>query len=315
MKRRAFTIILILILTSFAIQAVQPTVFSAVGVIESTIGGFKFPDGSIQASAAFPAASHCTAITGPLPVTITVEGVYCFTKDLVYEVTSGSAITISVDNVTINMNDWKLSYQNDSPAPTHLIGIQATLQNNITIRNGTISGFNVAIQLTTATSPYASSRGHLIEDIRVEKSIYAGIVVYGTGTTVRRNQVFETVDPALTDADAFGIHLFGDSARALNNDVIDVTGKGIGVGVGLAISAGWGSVVEGNRVDVITSSGSGGAIGISINGQNVLVAGNRITRAYSAIEYDFVSSGKYMDNLTSGVVTAFSGGTNVGVNN
>jgi len=55
------------------------------------------------------------------------------------------------------------------------------------------------------------------------------------------------------------------------------------------------------------------AYGISItNSIDVLVANNRITTADGGIVFDLASTGKYMDNLTSGVTTPFSGGTAVG---
>ena len=48
---------------------------------------------------------------------------------------------------------------------------------------------------------------------------------------------------------------------------------------------------------------------------DVLVVGNRISSAKYGIYYDG-GSGKYMDNLTSGITTtAFIGGTAVGTNN
>jgi hypothetical protein len=55
MKRIVITMILTLALTAFAIQAVEQTAFSGAGIIESTTGGFKFPDGSVQTTAAVSA--------------------------------------------------------------------------------------------------------------------------------------------------------------------------------------------------------------------------------------------------------------------
>lgn len=52
MKQIVITALLTFTFTAFAIQAVEQTLFSASGIIESTSGGFKFPDGSTQSSAA-----------------------------------------------------------------------------------------------------------------------------------------------------------------------------------------------------------------------------------------------------------------------
>jgi hypothetical protein len=51
MKRTVVTVILTLAFTAFALHAVEQTAFKATGIIESTEGGFKFPDGSVQLSA------------------------------------------------------------------------------------------------------------------------------------------------------------------------------------------------------------------------------------------------------------------------
>lgn len=54
------------------------SVFKAEGAIESTSGGFVFPDGSVQATAAL---ESCTPITY-VPFVISEEGVYCLTGNL-----------------------------------------------------------------------------------------------------------------------------------------------------------------------------------------------------------------------------------------
>ena len=77
-------------------------------------------------------------------------------------------------------------------------------------------------------------------------------------------------------------------------------------------------MVEGNRIDDV-SSGTGSTYGLVINSSNdVLIAGNRITSAAYGIFYDAAdggSTGKYMGNLTSNITTPFTGGTAVGTNN
>ncbi len=58
------------------------------------------------------------------------------------------------------------------------------------------------------------------------------------------------------------------------------------------------------------------AIGIAFEGvANVdnLAGGNRITDAPAGMEFE--GGGKYQGNLTSGVATPYTGGTNVGGNN
>lgn len=50
MKRTFMTVILTFAFTVFTIQAVAQTAFSGAGIIESTTGGFKFPDGTVLTS-------------------------------------------------------------------------------------------------------------------------------------------------------------------------------------------------------------------------------------------------------------------------
>jgi hypothetical protein len=52
MKRVIITAILTFTFTALAVQAVTLTAFSGAGIIESTTGGFRFPDGSVQTTAA-----------------------------------------------------------------------------------------------------------------------------------------------------------------------------------------------------------------------------------------------------------------------
>ena len=51
MKRIIIAVILLLAFTTIIAQAVEQTAFSGAGVIESTTGGFKFPDGTLQTAA------------------------------------------------------------------------------------------------------------------------------------------------------------------------------------------------------------------------------------------------------------------------
>lgn len=309
MKSILITAILTFTFTAFAIHAVESTVFSAAGIIESTTGGVKFPDGSVQASAAFPAASTCTAITY-IPYTIIYEGVYCFTEHLSYSVTSGNAITINADNVTINMNGWKLDGLAAGTGTT-AYGIYAYQRKNITIRNGSIRGFRRGIYLEDA-SPYTTSSVHLVEDVLVDGSTQIGIMVKGQGCRVRNNQVVDT-GGALASLHMFGIVVYGPSAMVLNNEVAGTTGKLTFSAYGIYLFDADSSVVAGNRV-TDTTYVTGSSSGIHFNSSDFVTArDNTVTTANNGIYY-VSSSGKYMGNLTSNVTVPFFGGTAVGIN-
>jgi len=254
----------------------------------------------------------CTAIT-TLPYVITVQGIYCFTGNLATSITSGNAIEIQTNNVTIDMNGWKLGGL-AAGTGTFTNGIYAWQRKNITIRNGTIRGFYYGIWLDDG-SPFTTSQGHLIVDIRADKNTLTGIQIEGRGNIVRRSQVVDTGGSTVfDDMFAYAILLIGPGGRVLNNDISDTAAINNGQGYGLYLATADGAVVEGNRIDDV-SSGTGPTYGMYINNSNdVLVASNRITSALNGIYYGG-STGKYMDNLTSGIITPFTGGTDAGGNN
>jgi hypothetical protein len=118
--------------------------------------------------------STCTPITS-LPNTITTPGVYCLTSDLATNVTSGNAIEIVTDNVVINLNGHTLDGQT-AGLGTSTNGIYAYQRQNITIRNGTVRGFLFGIYLKD-DSPYMTSQGHIIEDIRADQNTRVALFV------------------------------------------------------------------------------------------------------------------------------------------
>jgi len=289
-------------LTAFAIQAVEQTAFSGTGIIESTVGGFKFPDGSVQVSAIPP---PCTDITY-VPYEIILEGVYCFSGHLETSVTTGNAITINVDNVVINMNGWKLDGLGAGTA-TQTNGIYAGQHNNITIRNGTIRGFYRGIYLSSH-----NSQGYLVENIRAEKNTFIGLVVFGTGNIVRQNQVVDTTG-SIVNTDAYGMVVGGIGGQVLENEIVATVATG-SYAAGLTLDFSNGTLVEGNHiVELDTNSGTSNGMDIR-DSVDVLIVGNRISRTDYGVFFTS-STGKYRDNLTSNIATTeFIGGTDAGGN-
>ena len=226
----------------------------------------------------------CTPITA-LPAVITVQGIYCFTGDLSAASTGGTipAIDIQTNNVVLDLNGFKLGGLGVGPG-TNETGIRVSNRQNVTIKNGTVRGFLYGIVLDDG----GASQGHLVEDIRADQNTYFGLYVVGTGNIVRNNQVVATGGSTAfgPNASAFGIYVSGSGSRVLNNDVINTLKQGAGIARGIFIQ---------------TMSG-----GMAVN--------NRITGADRGIEFD-ASTGKYRDNLTFGVATPFTLGTDAGNNN
>jgi hypothetical protein len=287
MKRTIITIILTLAFTAFAIHAVEQKAFSGAGVIESTTGGFMFPDGSVQLTATLP---PCTAITS-LPYVIDESGVYCLVGNLSTDNGLIDAIKVNTDNVVIDLNGWMLDNLGAGTG-TFSNGIWAYQRKNITIRNGAIRGFYTAIKLND-TSPYIVSQGHIVEGIHATQNTFLGIMVYGSNSIVRHNQVFNT---GVSPNTPHGIELKGIGGRVIDNDIGDVAG-GLGADTGLYISEARGVVVEGNRLEGIFGVNASYGIYIDLS-DGAVVKNNRIKNVGSA----GTSRGVYILNSDDSVV-------------
>jgi hypothetical protein len=252
----------------------------------------------------------CTPVTS-LPAVITVPGVYCLTGNLATAITSGFAINIKTNNVVLDLNAFRL----DGLAAglgTNAAGIRAANRQNITIKNGTVRGFLRGIFLEGSVA----SQGYVVEDIRADQNTFIGIHVRGSGNIVRNNQVVATGGSTIlgANADAFGISVFGEvGARVLNNDVINTVPQG--TGTAQAITVDKGAMVEGNRLsNAALPACCGTSVGImALSDSDVLVVNNRITKMIFGIFFGS-TNGKLRDNLTSGVISPFTGGVDAGNN-
>jgi hypothetical protein len=218
----------------------------------------------VVAVAGVAGAGPCTPITS-VPTVITTQGVHCLTQNLTTGITSGSAITVATNNVTVDLNGFTLEHTGSADVN----GIAATGRHNVTVTNGTIRGFRRGVNIL-------SSEGTVIEGVRADQNELSGFVVGGNRNIVRNNQVVATGPPP-TLPNAIGIDIFsGTGTSVVDNDVAKTTGNG----------------------------GQGAAIRVSAT--NALVEGNRLTQANIGILFQGVGgTGRYRDNLTSGVSTPF----------
>ena len=255
-------------------------------------------------SSAWAETTQCTPIT-TIPTVISTQGIYCLNGNLAGNLATGTAIEITTNNVTIDLNGYKLGNL-AAGLGTGARGIYAMQKKNITIRNGTIRGFFRGIQLDDI-SPHTTSSGHLIEDVRSDGNTWVGLLVAGIGNTIRNNQVVKTGGTTITTG-AYGILAYGPGARVLNNDIIDVAAIS-GIAYGIYTYLGDGSVVEGNRISGVSTTGNSYGVYLA-SSPNVTTSDNRIAGvAYWGISYVNASSGIYMGNTVSGATTPFVGGT------
>ena len=197
----------------------------------------------------------CTEITS-LPANITTQGVYCLKHDLTTAMSSGTAITIASNNVTIDCNDWKIGGL-AAGAGTGTVGIGGTDRVNITIRHCGVRGFLVGIYLDGT-----SGGGHLIEDNRLDLNTGFGLYAIGDNLVVRRNRVLQTGGkPAASGSSA--VYLSGNGVvvdNFINGDTpTGVSGNANAFGLNLGVGP---FQVDHNFVGGLVPLGTGVARGI-----------------------------------------------------
>ena len=264
----------------------------------------------------------CTVITA-LPATISSPGVYCLESDFAYNSIGVPAITITANNVTLDLNAHKIG---DLGAGTAVStsGIYAIAVQNITIKNGIVRGFATGILLTDNTTPPTTAQGHLVEDMRTDDNRLVGISIVANGSIVRHNQVVATGGSTLAaNENSVGISVSGQGNRVLDNDVTDTTASGTGNAFGIRGSGAEALVVADNRVSGVIASGGGLEYAIDITGSphagvrdNTLSNASIPATATQSVGLNMDdATDSYMGNLCMGFNTSYAGGTNaVGTN-
>jgi parallel beta helix pectate lyase-like protein len=247
-------------------------------------------------TAAWADTTRCDRINS-VPTTINSPGVYCLDRHLGTGLTSGAAITIASDDVTLDLGGFTLAGTAD-PAST-AIGIHAVGRQNVTIRDGTVRGFEEGISLSGGSN-------NLVERIRAVGNQLRGIGnVGGERNIVRHSQVLQTPgrQGAASPPSALGVG--GTGSRALDNDVFGFPGlAGPGgdlVGVGIAVG-GTGVVVQGNRIGNPPGAGPSFGIVVDPGSADVLVIDNRITTVGTGVDAP-LGAARCRDNLFAASVT------------
>ena len=101
------------------------------------------------AHAASAAPAGCKPIT-KLPTTINKGGDYCLTKSFKVRVPSGNAIEVTGDNIVIDLNGHTIANKSNGNTA---VGVFAGQRSNVTVRNGTLVGFERAPGKLAHTHP------------------------------------------------------------------------------------------------------------------------------------------------------------------
>lgn len=260
----------------------------------------------IGAMAPRPASAevnNCIEINS-LPAVISTQGVYCLKKHLSTALSTGAAITVNVNNVTINCNKFKIGNLAAGPS-TMASGIRAQGRINVVVAECGIRGFQHGVELLDGD--------YAVEDNRFDNNTMTGIRVSGDGSVIRGNTIVDTGGTTVAGVSAYrGIHASGDLDvidNAVSNVVAtagDVTVEGIrteNMGTG---------VIRGNRVRNIFASGFGTRRGIwNQDSARIVVEGNVVTMPGGLLSSDvgircsgltaLLSPGIARDNTIGGV--------------
>ena len=251
----------------------------------TALGNLCFLPGTVHAAQSY---DSCTGFIESVPTTITTQGVWCFRKDLSTSVTSGNAITIASNNVTIDCNDFKLgglAAGNGSKAN----GIHANGQKNVVVRHCNVRGFHAGIDLS-------GGKGHLIEDNRLDNNLSIGIRVSASSGLVQRNRVYDTGGAPETSP-IYGMDVSADVIDNAVEGVFVVATNGYAYGI---VMYGSGGLARNNHVTGLVPAGTGkafgmfsGVTGMTLDGNQIIstaaIAGNGISGVYSACRNNTVS--------------------------
>jgi hypothetical protein len=209
-----------------------------------------------RAARAAQSYDSCDGFITSLPAVISTQGTWCLKADLTTAMTSGSAITINTNNVTIDCNDFKLGGL-AAGVGTQTNGISAIGRLNATVRHCNIRGFYQGVYFQGITGG-----GHAVEDNRFDGNTFIGVVVEGDGSVVRRNRVVDTGGSSVADS-PYGIETHY-SVDVLDNTVSGVlatagtNGSPTGIYSGSSIA---GRII-GNGVRGLVPDGTGTNFGI-----------------------------------------------------
>jgi hypothetical protein len=260
---------------------------------------------SVAAQAAPP-----KAIT-KVPFVIKKPGTYVLSKNLTYD-GEANAIQIEADDVTLDLRGYTLTFGGSDPIAQQSSGIYGLDRTNVTIRNGTVRGFYRGLFLD-ATSVVINGGGHVVEDLRADRSIHAGIQVEGRSSILRNNWVSLVRRITPGTAICYGFRLSGAALGVISNRVSDVyvTPGGVNSSYGFLIESAESSRVAGNSISNTTTSLNINTVGFGFNNcQYSVVTGNQVNRYGLGMQFNDSDDLLYRDNTVTG--SAFSDYNNDG---
>ncbi len=174
-----------------------------------------------------------------VPFIINAPGTYALAGDLNYGSLTGTAITIGASNVVVDLAGHKL--WTSAGLGTTATGIAANDQANVTVRNGTLRGFQFGIRLVGE-----DGYGNRAENLQLNNITYNSIWVDGTGSVVENNRILDTGGCNISGyAIEIAIHVAGPGSEIIHNHVTNfvwspgITQEVVGLALDDALGPWW----------------------------------------------------------------------------
>jgi hypothetical protein len=157
--------------------------------------------------------ANCTGYIDSLPATISAAGTWCLRGTRYTSQTSGAAITIAADNVTVDCNHFRISNLGADWRTTTAVGVYAGGGRKFaTIRQCRLQGFNFGVKL--------AGDGHIVEGNTIDRSRYIGVLTDGDGVQIRDNAITDTGGPS---GYAYGIYATAPATALAAPSIVDNT--------------------------------------------------------------------------------------------
>lgn len=263
--------------------------------------------GSVQAES----FQTCTGYITSIPATITKQGTWCLSKDVATANAEGTAIDITVNNVTIDCNGFKVGNL-AAGLGTQMTGIAARNRLNATVRNCNVRGFLAAVDFSGEPSA-----GHSVENNRFDNNTAIAVRIEGSGSVVRGNTITDTGESTVTNLST-AIYV-GDNVDVIDN-LVDGVQPGTGPGAFLpgtvgVLVAGNNAVLRGNRIRNVIVPAGGGAYGIFGAGSGLNRAADNDLFGLGGASWGVWCSAKDNISLSDNYIGGFGVGRNAHCSN
>ena len=249
---------------------------------------------------------NCTGFVDTVPATLTTPGTWCLRQNLSTPMSSGTAIVLASDDITLDCNGFRLSglaagFKSDATG----IGLGSASplgRRNAVIRHCRVQGFQVGIHLWGS--------GHVIERNTVNDSLGVGIAVRSEDAIniVRDNHVIDSgARPRCCPYEGGGISSSGGGLIE-NNTVSGVASPGNPEFQAFGIRIAWGGgLARNNAITGLVPGAAAWASGFRPSG--AVLRDNQIlqvtaTHGYG-VEGDYVMPNVCRDNDLQRYSTSF----------